>query len=89
MNKTCEVLVCLGVLVSVGLLVWVLVKQHSCCSNERYDISGVNSWTEEGMYFNEHDIVENSPDLTHLGAGFYREDLHLRNPWGRKEWSGE
>ena len=33
MNQLCAWLVCLGVLASVGLLIWVLVKQHDCCKN--------------------------------------------------------
>lgn len=32
----CNVLVCVGLLITVGLLVWILVKQHDCCKNESY-----------------------------------------------------
>jgi len=27
----CQIITCLGVLVMVGLVIWVLVKQHKCC----------------------------------------------------------
>ena len=40
MNKTCAVLICLGVLATVGLLIWVLVKQHDCCSKEHMNGHG-------------------------------------------------
>jgi hypothetical protein len=29
-NKLCAWITCLGILASVGLLIWILVKQHDC-----------------------------------------------------------
>jgi hypothetical protein len=36
MNNICAWLICLGVLASLGLIIWVLVKQNDCCKNEGY-----------------------------------------------------
>ena len=51
-NGLCAWLTCLGVLVAIGLLVWVLVKQQECCKkNEGYrEYSGGFSGTAGGLY---------------------------------------
>lgn len=39
-NKLCSWLVCMAVFATVGLLIWVLVKQKDCCKKQHYDCSG-------------------------------------------------
>ena len=43
MNQTCKVICCLGVLVALGLAIWVLVKQHDCCkkSGGKKNLAGI------------------------------------------------
>lgn len=37
MDNLCQVIVCIGVVISLGLLIGILVKQNKCCSNnEKY-----------------------------------------------------
>jgi len=31
-------IVCLGSLVSLGLVIWILIKQHKCCGSEPYQV---------------------------------------------------
>lgn len=38
-----KVITSVGVLVTIGLLVWILIKQHDCCKNESYNTAGVGS----------------------------------------------
>ena len=77
--KLCDILICLGVLVTLGIVIWVLVKQHDCCKKEKHTViktPGVY-FGEEKLYFNPHEeeftglpmdsLIEHSPDLTHLG----------------------
>jgi hypothetical protein len=40
MNKLCATICCLGVLVALGLSIWVLVKQHDCCGKQHYGLVG-------------------------------------------------
>lgn len=36
MHNLCCIITCLGALVSLVLVIWVLVKQHKCCKSEPF-----------------------------------------------------
>lgn len=52
MDNMCCTLSCLGVLIVIGLLIWVLVKQHQCCDKKKegyhreYDGVASSVWTK-------------------------------------------
>lgn len=42
MNVCCMIL-CVGILISLGLVIWILVKQHDCCKDGGKSASGVGT----------------------------------------------
>ena len=65
--RMCEVLTCMGLPVIVGLLIWILIKQHQCCKQTK---SGYSVLTDSGPYHAEG-YREYSGGLSGTTAGFY------------------
>jgi len=99
MGNICMVITCFGVLVCVGLLVAVLLKldkENFTCSGHDCDEKYEGDEMQEEEYGKPvpwprpkpHEPYKTPPVVSYPGV-YVEEKLNIRNPWGRKEWSGD